>query len=247
VVVLVVSSVLGETRLYVLATFTLATFAGLSALKKIATTLRRRNGRSFFERVFARENGGMVVHLGIVMIAFALVSTTAFGHQGQLRLRPGQTENFYGESITYLGVQNVVTPSRSSFEANVLVDSSGPYHPAISQYGTYTETVGMPAVNVAFTHDTYLTINSTPNLKLKDAPITLGIIIQPLISWLWAGALVVALGALLAAFGHGGSARRVRRTSPRSTTRSELNLARESEEPLQRAPEEDDVGVGSSR
>jgi cytochrome c-type biogenesis protein CcmF len=223
VAVLVVSTALGETRLYVLATFMLATFAGLSAIKKIARTLLRRNGRPLVERIFARENGGMVVHLGIVIIAFAMVSTTAFGHQGQLRLAPGQTKNFYGESITYLGVQNVVTPSKSSFEANILIDSTGPYHPAISQYGTYTETVGMPAVNVALTHDTYLTINSTPNLKLKNPPITLGIIIQPLISWLWIGALIVALGALLAGFGFGARTRPSRGTGSPSERRGSLD------------------------
>ena len=38
-----------------------------------------------------RANGGMVVHIGVVLIAVGLAAATAFGQHGEVHLRPGQT------------------------------------------------------------------------------------------------------------------------------------------------------------
>ena len=202
VTVLALSVASGEYRLDVLATFTLATFAMVSAAYQIfRTTSVAKRQRGFIRGLCSKRNGGMIVHIGVALIAFALVSATSFGHKGEVRLTKGQTADFFGTKITYLGVANVVTPAKSSFEANVLVNGAGPFHPAISQFGTYTQAVGSPSVDVMFSRDIYLTINSAPNLAHRTPRITIGVIIQPLISWLWVGAATMGLGAALAAFG----------------------------------------------
>lgn len=205
VVIVLGAAILGESRLYVIATYAFAGFAGLSAVQRLVRTSTRANGTPLLSRVSSRANGGMIVHLGVVIVAVAMVSATAFGHQGEVRLARGSSISFFGQRVSYLGVQNVITPSRSSFEANVLINGRGPYHPAISQYGSYTQTVGMPAVSVGFTHDVYVTIDSPPNLKVPGSKIALGVIVQPLISWLWTGAMIMGAGAFLAAFGAGSS------------------------------------------
>lgn len=190
--------VAGEHRLYVIVTYAVAGFALGATIEGLRGSSRTREG-STVQRLL-RTGGGALAHLGVLVIAMGMVSATAFGHQGELHLRPGQSATFNGERLTYLGAQNVVTPSRSSYEANVLVNGAGPYHPAISQYGTYTEAVGMPAVAVRWTYDVYLTIDATPTSKAADAPLAIGIIIQPLISWLWVGAAMVAMGGLWSAY-----------------------------------------------
>jgi cytochrome c-type biogenesis protein CcmF len=201
--VLVLSVLSGEYRPDILATFALATFALTSAVYQIyRTTLSIGRKEGYLRGVFSKRNGGMVVHVGVALIAFALVSATSFGHKGEVRLERGQSAEFFGAKVTYLGVQNVVTPAKSSFEANVLVNGVGPFHPAITQFGTYTEAVGSPSVDVMFSKDVYLTINNAPNLASAHPVITIGVIIQPLISWLWVGAATMGLGAALAAFGY---------------------------------------------
>ncbi len=217
ITVLALSVISGEYQLDILATFSLATFALVSAAYQIyRSTIAIGRQRGFIRGLCSKRNGGMVVHIGVALIAFALVSATSFGHKGEVRLTRGQSAEFFGAKVTYLGVQNVVTPARSSFEANVLVNGVGPFHPAISQFGTYTEAVGSPSVDVMFSRDIYLTINNAPNLALRHPQITIGVIIQPLISWLWVGAATMGLGAALAAFGWSESKRKKIRKSIRS-------------------------------
>lgn len=199
VAVLVVAVVFGIHSYELLGTYSLATFALVSALiQGLRYNLVRRSRLS--HRILSRHNGAMVAHVGIVVLAVALVSGTSFGHRGSLKLRPGQSTTFYGQTIAFLGTQTVVTPAKTAFEAVLLVNGIGPYHPAISQFGTFDkQPVASPAVNVQFRQDVYLTIESVPTSS--KSPMTIGIIIQPLISWIWAGAGLVALGALLAALG----------------------------------------------
>jgi len=114
----------------------------------------------------------------------------------------------YGQRLTYEGVQTVVTPAKTSFEAIVYVNGQGPYHPAISQFGTYATGVGTPSVNVSATRDVYLTIDSPPTSA--RGPITLGVVVQPLIVWLWVGSAIMAIGGGMAMAGIAQSRRRAR-------------------------------------
>lgn len=209
-VVIAGSVIGGETRPFVLAIWGVAAFAIVAVLGKLLENIRNRNG-AVSSALLSRRNGGLIVHFGVVLVAVALASATTFGQQGELRLSPGQSSLIFGQRITYLGVQTVVTPAESALEANVLVGGRGPYHPAIAQFGTYTQAVGSPSVNVQLFRDVYLTVDATPNPKNPTSKITLGVIVQPLISWLWGGALVMVLGALLAGFGAGGGTSRRRR------------------------------------
>ena len=154
-----------------------------------------------------RANGGMVVHIGVVVIAIGLAAATSFLHRGELHLAKGQTATFAGHTVTFVGTRQVTTPSHSAFEAVLRVDGGGMFYPAISQFGSGTQAVGTPAIDSSWRDDLYLTIDSIPT---SGSTWTFGVVEQPLVMWLWIGAVLVGIGSVLSAI----PGRRRRPTDP---------------------------------
>jgi cytochrome c-type biogenesis protein CcmF len=198
--VLAIAAFAGVTSLATLGAYALGTFVILSTIQVLYRKVVGRPRGTRAKALLERSSAGMIVHIGVAIVALGMASATTFGHQGSVRMRPGQTVTVYGQKLTYLGVETVVTPAKTVFMANVRVNDGNIYHPAISQFGTYAEAVGTPGINVSPTRDVYLTIDAPP--KTANGVITLGVVVQPLIFWLWTGAMVMIAGAFLAAAGY---------------------------------------------
>ena len=111
----------------------------------------------------AGPTAGMVVHIGVVVIAVGLAAATAFGQRGDRGARPrGRPARFAGHTVEFVGTRVVRTPSHVSQQALLRVDGGAVFTPAISQFGTGTQAVGTPAIDSSVTSDVYLTINSIP-------------------------------------------------------------------------------------
>ncbi|MBO0693863.1 MAG: heme lyase CcmF/NrfE family subunit, partial [Acidimicrobiaceae bacterium] len=189
--------------------FGLGAFAAGSALRQLLIAVRHQGARGFVGRV----NGGMVVHLGVIMIAVAFAASHSFAHQDDFSLKPGQSASFQGHTITYQGVRTVSSAVKSSLEADVRVDRGQVFRPAISNY--FSEAVGTPSVDSGIASDVYLTLAQPPTAHNPTAVI--GVIVEPLVAWIWVGGGVVVAGSALAAF---PGRRRRRPTDPVSSTPS---------------------------
>jgi len=174
--------------------FGLGAFAAGSAGRQLVLATRRQGWRS----LVGRANGGVIVHLGIVVIAVAFAGSKSFSHQTQRTVNAGQTIAFAGHRVTYLGTDRVTHPNRLSQEAKVRIDGSKVYRSAISQYTGGGGAIPTPAVRSTPFDDVYIKLVDSP-LHPGD-PATICVIIQPLIMWLWIGGGIVALGSLLAAW-----------------------------------------------
>ncbi len=157
-----------------------------------------------------RANGGMIVHVGVVLVAVGITAATAFGQRGEVRLSPGQTARFDGHVIEFVRPATVRTPARSALEGVLRVDGTGHFAPAISSFGPNTEDVGTPAIDSGLRDDVYLTIDSVPNHGDRW---TFGVVVQPLVVWLWIGGALLAIGSVLSAI---PGRRRRRPTAPAS-------------------------------
>ena len=158
-----------------------------------------------------RANGGMVAHLGIVVIAVGLSAASAFGHAATLTLRVGQAVRFDGHRLRLLAVRRFDLPSRSGVEAVVRVDH-GTFRPAIDQFTGASSPVGTPSVDSGLIDDVYLAPGGgyTPSAPGRPGTATLNVFVQPLVVWLWVGGALTAGGALLAV----APGRRRRATDP---------------------------------
>ncbi len=219
-VAVVVACVLAGVRgIDPLLAFGLGAFAAASAARSLGLSARGafRSARSAgapaaravltgWRGFVGRANGGMVVHIGVVVIAVGLAAATSFLHRGELHLSKGESVTFAGHTVTFVGTRQVTSPSRSAFEAVLRVDH-GTFTPAISQFGSGTQTVGTPAIDSSWRDDLYLTIDSVPD---TGDVWSFGAVEQPLVMWLWIGAGLIGVGSVLSAI----PGRRRRPTDP---------------------------------
>lgn len=190
VVILVIT---GARGIVPLVAFTAGAFAAISALRSIALAVRRHRWRG----LLSRETGGMVVHLGVVLVVVAITASSAYGQRGSAQLAPARSARVAGVEVTYLGMRFVRYADHSAEVASIrLGGSSARYHPAISSFGNTVEGVGTPAVISGPLRNVYLTVDDTPTHP--GGPADIGVVVQPLMVWLWVGGLVMAIGALLA-------------------------------------------------
>jgi len=192
VAALVFAVVVGATGVWPLLTFALGGFAGGSALRHLAMSVRRHG---LFGLV-GRTNGGMIVHLGVILIAVSLAASNSYTHSQELSLEVGRTATFSGHTFELIDVVQVTTDRATSVKALVSVDGGKPYAPAITKFTKVGMNVGTPSVRTGFVRDVYLTLE--PPVRQDSGKATVKVFIKPMILWLWIAGGLMALGTLLA-------------------------------------------------
>jgi cytochrome c-type biogenesis protein CcmF len=203
-VAMVVGVVLGARGVAPVLAFGFGGFAAGSAGRQIVLATRRQGWRG----LVGRANGGMVVHLGVVIIAVAVAASGSFVRQAEFTLEPGASAEFAGHTLTYEG-QNLKTESNKVVnQALIRIDGTGPWGPSLNQFANGSQTIGTPSVRSTFTDDVALSLVDVPDGD--STAITVRVTVQPLVIWLWIGGAIMALGTLLAVF----PGRRRRPTDP---------------------------------
>ena len=218
---LVLAVVLGARGLSPLLAFGLGGFAAGAAVRQLALAARaaRRGGRSVLHGLTGRANGGMVVHLGVVLVAVAFTAASSFSTSAKLRLEEGESGRVAGHTVRYLGIEEARSGDRSIVKALVEVDGGDVHEPALTQFPNATQTIGTPSVAWGFEEDVYLTLAVSPSERGGSAVI--GVIVEPLVSWLWIGGGLMAIGTALAVW---PGTRRRRPTDPASVPSAEREL-----------------------
>jgi cytochrome c-type biogenesis protein CcmF len=193
VLVLVACVAFGVRGFNPLLAFTLGTFAGVTALRQLFLEVRRHRLRG----LLGASGGGMVVHVGVVVVAVAFAASHSFTHQRQFTLAEGASARFAGHSFTYVKSTDVVTSTHTALDALVRVDDSYTLRPAVSNYPFASEAIGTPAVHSGPWEDLYLTMAATPTAPGGSAVID--VYVEPLVMWIWVGGGIMFAGTFLAA------------------------------------------------
>jgi cytochrome c-type biogenesis protein CcmF len=192
---LVFSVAVGATGWAPLVAFALAGFAAGAAVRQIALATRRQGWRGFV----GRANGGMVVHIGVIMIAVALASSNSFTHATRLQLEQNVVQEWSGHTFELTSLtENTSQAGQSALEARVILDGRKTIVPAITTYLNIGLDVPTPGVRTGLTNDVYLTLEQ--GSQPGDTSVSLQAFVRPMILWLWIGGLVMGVGTLLAAF-----------------------------------------------
>jgi cytochrome c-type biogenesis protein CcmF len=233
--VVVAAVAAGARGLAPLVAFGLAGFAAGSAGRQLVLATRRQGWRG----LVGRANGGMVVHLGVVLIAVGIAASGSYGTQSEPSLAPGATATVAGHTVQYVGRSERVDGNRTIVGVDVLVDGQGPYTPALEKYGTRNDLVAKPSVRSTPVGDVMLALLALPD-KNDDA-VSLRVVVQPLVMWLWIGGGVMALGTALAAV----PSRLLRRpTDPVSAPVGDARRAPGPPAPVPAPDADAEVGVG---
>ena len=189
---MLVLAVLGGARGWApLLAFGLGGFAGGAALRQIVVAVRRHRWRG----LVGRTNGGMIVHLGVVLVAVAFAASQSYVRQAEFDLEAGRQATFAGHEIVYLGSAVVSHDNRTERVAFVRVDDAKTYGPAIATYPFASQTIGIPSVRSTLRDDVALAVLSFPDETGPDRVI-LRVTVQPLVAWLWLGGIVMAAGTV---------------------------------------------------
>jgi cytochrome c-type biogenesis protein CcmF len=178
--------------------FGLGGFAAGAAGRQMVLAARasRRAGGSWAKGVLGRANGGMVVHIGVVVVALAFTSASSWSTSDEVRLAEGETASVAGHTVEYLGLNRFEDARKATVEALVRVDGGDVHRPALHNFPNAQQTIGTPSVVWGYREDVYLALSSAPERDGGD--VVLRVIIEPLVSWLWIGGGLMALGTLLA-------------------------------------------------
>ena len=204
---LTLAVVLGATGLEPLLTFTLGGFAAGAALRQLILATRRQGWRG----LVGRANGGMVVHIGVIIVAVALAASNSYTHSQELNLKKGVVASYGGHTFELVGFKEVIDDRRTSISAQIRVDGKKTYGPAITKFKAMGTNIGTPSVRTGFNKDIYITLE--PPVKMTSNAARIKIFIKPMIMWLWIGGILMGIGTVLSAF---PGQRRRRPTDPTS-------------------------------
>jgi cytochrome c-type biogenesis protein CcmF len=142
-----------------------------------------------------RRYGGYIIHIGIVMMFLAITGTSAFKEEKQITLKPGESFQMGGYTLRYDGVTSSETPHVAYLRASVAVLDGGRQIDTMLPEKRFYKKPEQPTTEVAIRStlgaDLYLVLGS------YDEPTKMATIqayVNPLISFLWWGGIVLALG-----------------------------------------------------
>ncbi len=191
---LAISVFYGASDIAPLIAFFLGGFAGGAALRQLVLASRRQGVRG----LLGRANGGMVVHLGVIIIAVALAASNSYTHSSRFTLTEGTPISYQGHTFELQGVSLFSDARSTGIKAQILVDGDQAYAPAITTFTNFGMQVATPSVKSGPFNDIYLTLEDGAKPGATSVPVQ--IFIKPLITWLWFGGALMAVGTVLAAF-----------------------------------------------
>jgi cytochrome c-type biogenesis protein CcmF len=155
----------------------------------VANGLVRRGGRRF---------GAYVVHTGAVIIFIAIAVSSTMGRSQEIQLQRGGSAKLGRYDVTFTGAEVRQEPHRQSTVANLLVTEKGRVvarmAPRMNIYEGQREPIGTPDVRSRLTHDLYVSIM---NVDPATQSVGLRVMINPMISWIWGAAALMALGGVI--------------------------------------------------
>ena len=202
----VVAVALGARGIVPLIVFGLGGFVVGAAARQIVLATRRQGWRG----LVGRTNGGMIVHIGVVVIAMGVVASTAYSHQADFTLHRGETAHIQGHTVKYLSSSTRTDGDVIIQGARIRIDGDKTYAPKLKKFANATQVVGTPSVRSTPISDVYLSLLTMPDKP--GGPITLRVYVEPMVSWIWTGGVLIFVGSFFAAF----PGRRRRPTDPAS-------------------------------
>jgi cytochrome c-type biogenesis protein CcmF len=212
--VMAVIAVAGLRHVEAAAGFGLAALVLLTNGQEIITGVwfsARRRGLAAVRRS-TRRYGGLLVHVGLAVLAAGVIASSGFAEQREITLNQGQSTSFAGYQLRYDGLTTDQQAQRTVLTTRlVLTDGSGGpagvLDPRLNLYPAASEPIGSPSIDRGVVWDLYA---SVIGLEENGRSATFRLYHNPGVNGLWLGALLMVLGGAVA-----GSSRVARSRSRR--------------------------------
>jgi cytochrome c-type biogenesis protein CcmF len=153
--------------------------------------------RGRFDPRHRRRYGAYLAHLGIAIAAAGLTGSQLFQQQVQAVVHPGQTVRVGSYTLHYEGVQAEAGGDSIRQVATLRLgdETLQPYRVAYPSLGGQSLT--RVAIRSTPIEDLYVVLAGTE----PDGTAAFAVFVNPLVTWIWAGAALLILGVLIANFG----------------------------------------------
>jgi cytochrome c-type biogenesis protein CcmF len=195
--------------------FGVASLALVTNGRELMTGLRTARRRGTKGRLLRarRRYGGLVVHVGLAVLALGIIASSGFAEAREVTLSTGEGVTFAGQRLRYQGLTTTEEPHRTVLTARIRV-SGAPragaetLDPRLNLYPAASEPIGSPAIDRGLVWDTYASVIA---LQDNGGSATFRVYRTPGVNWLWLGALLMVLGGIGAVW---PTRRRARATVP---------------------------------
>jgi cytochrome c-type biogenesis protein CcmF len=151
-------------------------------------------------RTAPRGFWGMVMaHAGVGVFTIGVTLTSAYSIEKDVRLAPGESVTIGGYELAFQGVRDREGPNYRSRLGRVTAFRDGravaTLEPEKRLYRVQQQPMTEAAIDAGVTRDLYVSLGE----PLDGQAWSVRVYYKPFIRWIWSGALIMALGGLLAA------------------------------------------------
>jgi cytochrome c-type biogenesis protein CcmF len=206
IVALVILFVAGVRHFYALMSFALCVFVTVTIVTEFhrgAVARGHTNGEPYPAALWAllmknkRRYGGYVVHFGMVLI-FLGVTGKAFTVEAESQLKPGESLQVRNYELVYQDTKQMQDRNKIVTESTVLVKRDGNTLDTIYPQKHFYIVQQQPTTEVALfsnlREDLYVVLGEH---QQETNAATFHVYLNPLVSWLWIGGMVLTIGTLI--------------------------------------------------
>lgn len=170
--------------------------------------------------------GGYLVHLGVIMMVVAVISSSVYKQDLQVALKPGESAHIGPFTLTYNGAsqgqegdtQLILTPLQ------ILRDGDKNPSTIVPEKRIYRNFEDQPTTGVAihttFSEDLYVVFNALG----EDGSASFFLFVNPMVIWLWLGGGLLLFGGIICWYPKTGR-KKVDQTVPASTAARPVEVA----------------------
>jgi len=149
-----------------------------------------------------RQVGGLIIHLGIILLSIGIIGIEGLQQETQVALSLGESASLAGYQFTYDGLELYTTDEEIEITEAVLIVTRagkdvGILYPQKQVYPSLNQSIMQPGIKSTLAVDIYAVMINGNALTEEEA--TFVIYVNPLVAWLWVGAGVLTAGTVVAA------------------------------------------------
>ena len=146
-----------------------------------------------------RRYGGLIVHLGVVIAVIGIAVSSVYKVEREQTLRPGESLTVGRYTVRFDGMEAGERPTHILVWANVMASQDGKPLGELTPGQRFYPNQQSPFASVDaryhWSEDLYVILSS---FERDGSSATIKVIINPMISWIWIGGVVILLGVIVA-------------------------------------------------
>lgn len=142
--------------------------------------------------------GMLLAHLGLAVFVIGVTMVKGYESEQDIRVEPGQTLKIDGMDFRFDGAKAEMGPNYESMKGTFYISKNGQevttLYPEKRFYPVQGSVMTEASISPGLIRDLYISLGE----QLEAGAWSVRIYIKPFVQWIWAGAILMALGGILA-------------------------------------------------